>query len=103
MPLHHAIRVIWIVLLFLPSIDAALGAEIGRKAGRDFDLIGLQGAIKSEDVATFRSVANASSKAVIVLDSGGGAALAGIEMGKLVHLKRFATFVPKETLWDSSL
>ena len=102
MPLHHAIRVIWIVLLFLPSIDAALGAEIGRKAGRDFDLIGLQGPIKSEDVATFRSVANASGKAVIVLDSTGGAALAGIEMGKLIHLKHFATFVPNDTLCASS-
>jgi hypothetical protein len=102
MPLHHAIRVIWIVLLFLPSIDAALGAEIGRKAGRDFDLIGLQGPIKSEDVATFRSVANASGKAVIVLDSTGGAALAGIEMGKLIYLKHFATFVPNDTLCASS-
>jgi hypothetical protein len=72
MALHHAIRAIWIVWLFLPSIDAALGAQIGRKAGSDFDLIGLQGEIKSEDVATFRSVSNASGKAVIVLDSGGG-------------------------------
>ena len=102
MPLHHSIRAFWIVLLFLPSINAALGAQIGRKAGSDFDLIGLQGEITSEDVATFRSVANASSKAVIVLDSGGGAVLAGIEMGKLIHLKHFATFVPEDTLCASS-
>jgi hypothetical protein len=102
MPLLHAIRAILIVLLFLPSINAALGAQIGRKAGSDFDLIGLQGEIKSEDVATFRSVASASGKAVIVLDSGGGAALAGIEMGKLIHLKHFATFVPEDTLCASS-
>ena len=62
MPLHHAIRALWIVLLFLPSINAALGAQIGREAGSDFDLIGLQGEITSEDVATFRSAANASAK-----------------------------------------
>jgi hypothetical protein len=102
MPLHHAIRAIWIMLLFLPSIDAALGAEIGRKAGHDFDLIALQGEIRSEDLATFRTVANASSKAVIALDSPGGVALAGIEMGKLIHLKHFATFVPEDTLCASS-
>ena len=102
MPLHHAIRAFWIVLLFLPSINAALGAKIDREARSDFDLIGLEGEITSEDVATFRSVANASGKAVIVLDSAGGAALAGIEMGKLTHLKHFATFVPEDTLCASS-
>src|SRR5262245_50114937 len=102
MPLHDAIRTIWIVLLFLPPSDAAVGAQIVRKAGTDFDLIGLQGEIKPEDVATFRGAADASGKAVVVLDSGGGAALAGIEMGNLIHLKRFATFVPEDTLCASS-
>src|SRR5579864_4304561 len=102
MPLHHAIRVIWIVLLFLPPIDAAVGAQIGREVRSDFDLIGLHGDIKPEDVATFRSAADAGGKAVVVLDSGGGAALAGIEMGKLIHLKHFATFVPEDTLCASS-
>ena len=102
MPLHQALRAFWIVLLFSPSINAALGAQIGREAGSDFDLIGLQGEITSEDVAAFRSVANASGKVVIVLDSGGGAALAGMEMGKLIHLKHFATFVPEDTLCVSS-
>jgi hypothetical protein len=97
MHLHDAIRAIWIVLLFLPPIDAAVGAQIGREARTDFDLIGLQGEIKPEDVATFRGAANASGKAVVVLDSGGGAALAGMEMGKLIHLKHFATFVPEDT------
>jgi hypothetical protein len=102
MPLHHAIRAFWTVLFFLPSINAALGAQIGREAGSDFDLIGVQGEITSEDVAAFRNVTNASGKAVIVLDSGGGAALAGIEIGKLIHLKHFATFVPEDTLCASS-
>ena len=102
MPLHHAIRAIWTVLLFLPPIDTAVGAQIGRETGGDFDLIGIEGEIKPEDVATFRSAADASAKAVVVLDSGGGAALAGIEIGKLIHLKHFATFVPEDTLCASS-
>jgi hypothetical protein len=102
MPLRQAIRAIWIVLLFLPPIDTAVGAQIGREAGSDFDLIGLQGEIKPDDVATFRRAADTSAKAVVVLDSGGGAALAGIEMGKLIHLKQFATFVPEDTLCASS-
>jgi hypothetical protein len=103
MPLHHAIRIIWIVLLLLPPIRAAVGAQIGGQAGSDFDLVSLQGEIKAEDVATFRGAADASGgKTVVVLNSGGGAAFAGIEMGKLIHLKHFATLVPEDTLCASS-
>lgn len=102
MRLHDAIRAVWIALLFLPPIDAAVGAQIGRVVGSDLDLIVLQGEIKPEDVATFRGAVDASRKAVVVLDSGGGAALAGIEMGKLIHLKHFGTLVPEDTLCASS-
>jgi hypothetical protein len=102
MPWQHAIRAIWIVVLFLSSSHLVPGADIGKQGGSNFDLIGLQGEIKLEDVATFRSAAGASGKAIVVLDSGGGNAWAGMEMGKVIHLKSFATFVPEDTLCASS-
>jgi hypothetical protein len=95
MSFRHAILFIWIVALSLSSIHVAAGADIARQSRSDFDLIGLQGEITPEDVANFRSAADASAKAVVILDSGGGAALAGIEMGKVIHRKKFATFVPE--------
>jgi hypothetical protein len=99
---QHAIRAISIVLLFLTSSHRVLAADIGRQSGSNFDLIGLQGEIQLDDVAMFQSAANASGKAIVILDSPGGNAWAGMEMGKVIHLKNFATFVPEDTLCASS-
>jgi hypothetical protein len=99
---RHAARITWIVLAFLSAIPLAVGAEIGRLAGRNFDLIGLAGPISAADVLAFRNAADASRKAIVILDSEGGDARAGMEMGRIIHRKNFATLVPENSLCASS-
>jgi hypothetical protein len=94
MPLRHATRTICIASLLSSSMHLAVGAEITRTAGDQFDVITLQDKIKLEDLETFKNAANASKNAVVILHSPGGNAEAGMEMGRIIHDKNFITMVP---------
>lgn len=58
------------------------------------DLISVVGDLSYGDEKTFINVALSSSNAVVVFQSRGGNLLAGIEIGKAIHLKGFSTLVP---------
>jgi hypothetical protein len=102
MPWQYATRAIWIVSLFVSSIHVAVAAEIIREARNPVDVIKLEGRIELEDAAQFQAAADASGKAIIVLDSEGGLLDAGLAMGALINQKHFATFVPPDTACLSS-
>jgi hypothetical protein len=102
MLLRYAIRAIWISLLLSSSFQLAFGAKISRQTEGDIDVITVQDEIKIEDISTFRNVANASRKALVLLDSPGGSALAGMEMGKIIHQRNFITGVPNNSMCASA-
>ena len=60
------------------------------------DLITVIGDLFYGDEKAFINVALSSSNAVVVLQSRGGNLLAGIEIGKAIHLKGFSTLVPAD-------
>ncbi|WP_245517735.1 hypothetical protein [Rhizobium leguminosarum] len=77
-----------------------LAADISRESGSDgIDLISVSGTFTEGDDATFRRLAAASERAVVVLNSGGGSLHVGLETGELFafgdsplpsHLTRYA-------------
>jgi hypothetical protein len=58
------------------------------------DIIFISGNLTIGDERRFIDVALNSEKAIVLFESPGGSLLAGIEIGKAIHLKGFATFVP---------
>jgi hypothetical protein len=101
-PFHRAIRAVSVVVPLLLSIDAAPSAEIRREVGSNAAFIRLEGLILPEDRESFQVAADPGGKAIVLLDSPGGSLQAGLAMGALIHLKRFATFVPAQTLCASA-
>lgn len=90
--------------LLLASISTfASAAEIVRQPGSDgADVISVSGIMAEGDEVTFRKVAAASEKAIVVLDSQGGAVRAGLEIGRAIRLRGFATAVAPDTLCASA-
>lgn len=81
----------------------AAAVEINREAGDDgIDFISLTGVLNEGDDALFRRIAAASEKAIVVLNSEGGSVTAGIEIGRAIKLRGFATAVPPDTLCASA-
>ena len=87
------------ILLSFPTNAADIEREIG-PAG--VDLISVSGTFTQGDDAVFRKVAAASDRAVVVLNSGGGNLQAGLEIGKAIRLRGFATAVPPDALCASA-
>jgi len=86
------------VLLFLFAFPLST-AEIIRQPREDgLDLISVIGVLNEGDEAVFRKVASAFDKAVVALNSEGGGVRAGIDIGRAVRLRSFATAVPPQTL-----
>jgi hypothetical protein len=56
-------------------------------------LIVINGELHSADVENFRTKVAPFSKGVVVLSSPGGSALAGVEIGRLIRLRGFKTWV----------
>ena len=74
-----------------------------QKDARDgVSLVGIQGVIEADDDRKFSEIVFGLSKALVVLNSPGGSALAGIEIGKAIRLKGFATIVPEKALCASA-
>ncbi len=93
---------------FLAGLLAVLAypvtaAEINRQIGDDgIDLISVTGILNDGDDALFRKLAAASDKAIIALNSEGGSVRTGIEIGRAIKLRGFATAVPSDTLCASA-
>ncbi|AVA26057.1 crotonase/enoyl-CoA hydratase family protein (plasmid) [Rhizobium sp. NXC24] len=66
------------------------------------DIIQLRGVMNSGDEDVFRKIAAESQKALIALDSQGGSVKTGIEIGKAIRLRGFATVVASNALCASA-
>ncbi len=87
-------------MLFSLPVQAA---EIRHESGSEgVDLISVSGTFTGGDDATFRKLAAASDRAVVVLNSGGGNLHVGLEIGRAIRLRRFATAVPPDALCASA-
>lgn len=81
-----------IVGLAAPCQAADISAIPGTNGGPAIILV--RGELASGDDKAFANVALAHSSAVVILNSNGGLLLPGLEMGKAIRLKGFATVVP---------
>ncbi|WP_156412392.1 hypothetical protein [Bosea sp. Root483D1] len=81
-----------IVGLAAPSQAADISAIPGTNGGPAIILV--RGDLASGDDKAFANVALAHSSAVVILNSNGGLLLPGLEIGKAIRLKGFATVVP---------
>ncbi|MDX1010508.1 hypothetical protein GOE08_27130 [Sinorhizobium medicae] len=92
-----------VLLASLLSSFPVMAADISREGGSDgIDLISVSGTFTEGDDATFRKLAAVSDRAVVVLNSGGGNLNVGLEIGKAIRLRGFATAVPPEALCASA-
>lgn len=88
------------LMLFALPLRAA---EIAREPGSDsIDVISIIGTFNEGDDATFRKLAATIDRAVVVLNSGGGNLQAGLEIGRAIRLRGFATAVPADALCASA-
>ena len=85
----------FLILFFSLFIINSQAAEVSRVEGKegDPDIIFLKGEIKDSDEKTFKSIALSSESAIVVFDSLGGSLRAGLEIGKIIRIKGFATAV----------
>ncbi len=84
------------VVLCLCVPFASYAAEFSKSASPDggADIIFVVGDLALGDERKFINIALNSDNAIVVFQSNGGQLVAGIEIGKAIHLKGFATFVP---------
>ncbi|ARQ57961.1 crotonase/enoyl-CoA hydratase family protein [Rhizobium sp. Kim5] len=98
----ESMRYIVAGLLFLCAFPLS-AAEITREPLEgDTDLISVTGVLNEGDEIVFRNVAAAPNKALVFLNSEGGDLKAGIEIGRAIRLRNFATAVPPGTLCASA-
>ena len=90
----HLTKVAIILWLCMPLVVRA--AEFSKSASPNDgpDIIFVVGDLTLGDDKQFINVALNTENAIVVFQSPGGNLLAGIEIGKAIHLKGFATFVP---------
>ena len=90
--------------LQLLATDAALSADIRVIPGASGKpaIIILTGDLLPGDQKKFASNALAIEEAIVLFESRGGNLIAGIEIGKAIRLKEFATYVPANTICASA-
>lgn len=93
--------------LILASIlaisPAANAAEITMNHGSDgLDIVSISGTFNAGDEAVFKKIAAESDRAAVVLNSGGGNLVTGLEIGRAIRLRGFATAVPQGALCASA-
>jgi hypothetical protein len=92
------------VILCLCAPFSARGAEFSKAPSQNGgqDVIFVVGDLTLGDENKFINVALSSANAIVAFQSPGGNLIAGIEIGKAIHLKGFATFVPDNVLCASA-
>jgi hypothetical protein len=82
-------------ILSLVCYDLSAAAEFSRTPTNGGpDIIAIAGDFVLGDEKKFIDLALSTQNAVVVLESPGGSLYAGIEIGRTIHLKGFATLVP---------
>ncbi|WP_244446959.1 hypothetical protein [Rhizobium sp. YS-1r] len=89
-------NILMAAMLFSLSVQAA---DIRRESGSEgIDLISVSGTFTEGEDATFRKLAAESDRAVVALNSGGGNLHVGLEIGRAIRLRGFATAVPPDVM-----
>jgi hypothetical protein len=65
-----------------------------KQENSDIALVTVEGAFILEDIQDFRQKVMSQPKALVAFESNGGSVIAGIEIGKIIRLRNFATLVP---------
>ena len=76
-----------------PWAEAAEITSSPLKEGTDVALIVISGEVSDGDSEKFRRVALTSKKAVVLLNSNGGSTIEALEIGKLIKIAGFPTYV----------
>lgn len=81
---------------------ADIRVEVGSDPKDQVPVVIVDGDFLEGDEKKFTQVALANDMAIIVLNSYGGSTLAGIEIGKVIRLKGYWTYVPAEAVCASA-
>ncbi len=81
-------------LLVTPSRLSAAAISVFPLKNSTEAMIVVEGELLRDDSAQFRAKVSPFSKAIVVLRSDGGSLLAGIEIGRIIRLRNFITWVP---------
>jgi len=90
---EHAFKFLIAALSLSPCAAAAATIEV-HKRDKGPALIVLRGEMVAGDVDTFRTKTSGIQHAVVAMHSPGGQLFAGIEIGKIIRFKNYATIVP---------
>ncbi|MDE1994802.1 MAG: hypothetical protein KGI75_20025 [Rhizobiaceae bacterium] len=91
------------LILGAASISSLVhAAEISRTTDSSSDFIIVSGVLNPGDEATFRKIAATSETAIVVLNSEGGSLETGLDIGKAIRLRGFATAVLPDNLCASA-
>ena len=85
-----------LTLVAIGTLGHARAAEISSsplKPGSEIDLIVISGEISPGDAQKFRQVALGDKSAIVLLNSNGGSTLEAIEIGKLIRIAGYPTYV----------
>ena len=90
-------RIAVFVAALCATVSATKAATISVKTpnGSEGALVLIDGELLLNDYEQFRNKVSTISKAIVVFQSDGGIAIAGIEIGKLIRLRNFSTIVPR--------
>lgn len=89
-------------LFFIVAPSRAATISVTPLAGSDVSVITVEGDLAVNDYEVFRQKAAAITKAIVAFQSDGGNLLAGLQIGKFIRLKNFATLVPEKSLCASA-
>ncbi len=98
----------WVVAaLFAAGVfggDAAQSAEIKVRPTDvpSIKIITVTGEFTENDGETFSRLSQRIGRAIVAFDSPGGALIAGLQMGQIIRLRHFVTFVPADTMCASA-
>ncbi len=84
----------WLVAASQQVVAATITKDTIDSEGQAITLIVIEGELRIGDEHEFANVAISADDAIVVMDSPGGSLVAGIEIGKAIRLKGFATVVP---------
>lgn len=90
------------LLLTMTHVDHAHAAKITFEKHSEIDFIAIEGEIEQSDVSRFQDIAIKSSNAVVILNSPGGYLSPALEIGKIIQVKGFRTYVPAGVICTSS-
>jgi hypothetical protein len=105
MVLKLTVAALTVSLAFAFAASIAVAAEISSEPASDdptLQLITIVGDIEPEDVSKFRRIALTHERGLVALESDGGNTLAAIEIGRIIRLKNYDTFVMNDAGCNSA-